>query len=93
MNKDQFLKDGISHDYIGVVGRFETQEKYGQTVILPDTFAGESSWECAPVNGRGDAEKLNWLKVQLTRQVQMAFKRLSEEARGDYVGATVALHL
>ena len=47
----------------------------------------------ATVNDWGDAEKLNWLKVRLIGRAQTAFKRLPEEARGDYGRATAALRL
>ena len=47
----------------------------------------------ATVNGWDDAEKLSWLKLRLTGRAQTAFKRLPEEARGDYGGTTVTLRL
>ena len=70
-------------------------------VILPDTFAGETSWDqwedhfrdVAIVNSWGDEGKLNWLKVRLTGRAQRAFKRLPEAARGDFDSATAALRL
>ena len=69
-------------------------------LISPDAYSGDTSWTdwvdhfeaTALVNGLDDAAKLVWLPVRLTGKAQVAWKRLTEEARGSYDTAKEALH-
>ena len=68
-------------------------------VVTPDAYTGDSSWTdwadhfeaVAKVNGWDDSIKLNWLPVRLTGKAQTAWKRLSDEAKGDFQAAMDAL--
>ena len=65
---------------LGVVGRImsntegaQTAARKARSLVLPDAFAGDTSWSdwvdhfeaAARVNGWDDATKLNWLPVRL----------------------------
>ena len=64
-------------------------------VVTPDAYTGDSSWTdwadhfeaVAKVNGWDDSIKLNWLPVRLIGKAQMAWKRLSDETKGDFQAA------
>eukprot|EP00731_Ephydatia_muelleri_P034748 Em0075g1a len=66
----------------------------------PDAYSGDTSWTdwvdhfevTALVNGWDDAAKLVWLPVRLTGKAQVAWKRLTADARGSYDTAKEALH-
>ena len=68
-------------------------------VVTPDAYTGDSSWTdwanhfeaVAKVNGWDDSIKLNWLPVRLTGKAQTAWKRLSDETKGDFQAAMDAL--
>ena len=68
-------------------------------LVLPEPFNGEGRWEewayhfesVADVNGWDATQNLKWLKVRLTGRAQIAFQRLSEEARADFKEAKKAL--
>ena len=68
-------------------------------VVTPDAYTGDSSWTdwadhfeaVAKVNGWDDFIKLNWLPVRLTGKAQTAWKRLSDETKGDFQAAMDAL--
>ena len=68
-------------------------------LISPDPFSGECSWTdwvdhfeaAATVNGWDDSTKLKWLPVRLTGKAQVAWRRLSADAKGDYDTAKEAL--
>eukprot|EP00731_Ephydatia_muelleri_P017395 Em0010g493a len=69
-------------------------------LISPDAYSGDTSWTdwvdhfeaTALVNGWDDAAKLVWLPVRLTGKAQVAWKRLTADARGSYDTAKEALH-
>ena len=56
-----------------------------RTVIVPDGYSGDGSWEewieyfesSALVDGWDNPTKLLWLRVRLTSRAQTAWKRLS----------------
>ena len=68
-------------------------------VVTPHAYTGDSSWTdwadyfevVAKVNGWDDSIKLNWLPVRLMGKAQMAWKRLSDETKGDFQAAMDAL--
>ena len=68
-------------------------------LISPEPFSGECSWTdwvdhfeaAATVNGWDDSTKLKWLPVHLTGKAQVAWRRLSTDAKGDYDTAKEAL--
>lgn len=74
-------------------------ERRNRPVCLPDSFAGESSFEdwcahfetVAALNDWNDAEKLKWMIVRLTGRAQTAFRRFPDEAQRDYRAAVKAL--
>ena len=57
-------------------------------VVMPEIFDGTKSWEdwefhfdnVVAVNGWDDAQKLAWLRVQLTRHAQKALQHLPNAA-------------
>ena len=63
-----------------------------KTVVLPEPFSGETSWDewsihfgnVADVNGWDDEQKLKWLNVRLTGRAQKAFQRLPEASRATF---------
>ena len=69
-------------------------------LISPDAYSGDTSWTdwvdhfeaTALVNGWDNAAKLVWLPVRLTGKAQVAWKRLTADARGSYDTAKEALH-
>jgi len=69
-------------------------------LISPEPFSGESNWTdwldhfeaAATVNGWDDPTKLKWLPVRLTGKAQVAWRRLSQEAKASYDTATGALN-
>ena len=68
-------------------------------LVLPEPLNGEGRWEewayhfesVADVNGWDATQKLKWLKVRLNGRAQIAFQRLSEEARADFKEVKKAL--
>ena len=70
-----------------------------RSVVTPNAYTGDSSWTnwvdhfeaVAKMNGWDDSIKLNWLPVRLTGKAQTAWKRLSDEAKGDFQAAMDAL--
>eukprot|EP00731_Ephydatia_muelleri_P000272 Em0001g272a len=68
-------------------------------VVTPDAYTGDSSWTdwadhfeaVAKVNSWDDSIKLNWLPVRLMGKAQAAWKRLSDETKGDFQAAMDAL--
>ena len=52
-----------------------------------------SIWATALVNGWDNAAKLVWLPVRLTGKAQVAWKRLTADARGSYDTAKLATAL
>ena len=85
----------------GAFGRLGTAHPTRATrlVVTPDAYTGDSSWTdwadhfeaVAKVNGWDDSIKLNWLPVRLTGKAQTAWKRLSDETKGDFQVAMDAL--
>ena len=70
-----------------------------KSVVLPDTFDGEGSWDdwichfenVADVNDWDDAAKLKFLKVRLVGKAQRAFQHLADATRGNYGRARESL--
>ncbi|KAL5503695.1 hypothetical protein EMCRGX_G010684 [Ephydatia muelleri] len=68
-------------------------------VVTPNAYTGDSSWTdwadhfraVAKVSSWDDSIKLNWLPVRLTGKAQTAWKRLSDETKGDFQAAMDAL--
>jgi len=70
-------------------------------LITPDSFNGETSsnWDewighfesVARVNEWDEANRLLWLEVRMTGKAQSAWRRLSNEAKSQYVSAKAAL--
>ena len=89
--------------YIGVVGTLRTNGASKASpyfIISPDAYSGDTSWTAwvghfeatALVNGSDNAAKPVWLPVRLTGKAQVAWKRLTADARGSYDTAKEALH-